>query len=191
MIFRALCLVLSVAGVTLALAACGGSSSGSSGSTTTSSTAAAASSSFSARRAALRACLEAHGVTLPARRPGGQPPNGGAPGFFGGGRGGGGGGGLAANPKLRAAFQACGGGRFFGSGGLRRRLARSSITAFVSCVRKHGFNLPSPNFSGGPVFPADIRTNGKFQSASRACSYLLVRPAGSGAASGAPPSASS
>jgi hypothetical protein len=160
-----------------------------------------------ARRAALTACLKQHGVTLPARPPGagGGPPGSGAPGggtgtsttgtsttgtgttgsgtprrrgFFGGG------GGFAANPKLRAAFQACGAKFGFGGGqGFRGRLSRTNITKYVTCVRQHGYNLPNPNFSGkGPIFPANIRSNAKFQAASRACQSLLVppRPGGSG-----------
>ncbi len=55
----------------------------------------------------------------------------------------------------------------------------------MTCVRQHGYNLPSPNFSGkGPVFPANIRSNAKFQAASRACQSLLVPQRGSGSGSG-------
>jgi hypothetical protein len=105
-------------------------------------------------------------------------------GFFGGG------GGFAANPKLRAAFQACGARFGFGAGargGFRARLSHTAITKYVACVRQHGYNLPNPNFSGkGPVFPANIRSNAKFQAASRACQSILAppRPSGSGSGSG-------
>ena len=96
----------------------------------------------------------------------------------------GGGGGFAANPKLRAAFQACGARFGFGGGqGFRARLSHTTITKYVTCVRQHGYNLPNPNFSGkGPMFPANIRNNAKFQAASRACQSLLAppRPSGSG-----------
>src|SRR5947209_19035791 len=64
----------------------------------------------SASRSAFRKCLAQHGVTLPNRRRGdGTPPAGGS-GHEPGGGGGffGGGGGFANNPKLAAAFQACG-----------------------------------------------------------------------------------
>ena len=192
------------------VAACG---SASSSSTTTTTAASAASSgagggASSSRRTALAACLKQHGVTLPARppgapgggAPGGAPPSGGTGtgttgtgttgtgttgtsttpgrGFFGGG-------GFANNPKLRAAFQACGAKFGFGAGGrgFRGRLSHTAITKYVTCVRQHGYNLPNPNFSGkGPVFPANIQNNAKFQAASRACQSLLVpaRPAGSG-----------
>ena len=164
----------------------------------------------SSRRTALAACLKQHGVTLPARppgapgggAPGGAPPSGGTGtgttgtgttgtgttgtgttprgGFFGGS------GGFANNPKLRAAFQACGaqfGFRGGAGGGFRGRLSRTNITKYVTCVRQHGYNLPNPNFSGkGPVFPANIQNNAKFQAASRACQSLLVpaRPGGAG-----------
>jgi hypothetical protein len=191
------------------LAACGSSSSTSS----TPSAAAGGSSSGAtgaagapANRAKLEACLKQHGVTLPTRPAGagrtggggsGAPPSGqggsGPPsgsgsgnrrGFFGGG----GGGGFRANPKLRAAFQACGGVR----GGFGRRggsaLSHASIQKFVTCVRQHGYNLPQPNFSGkGAIFPAKIESNAKFQSASRACRSQLT-PSGGPPNGGAPPS---
>jgi hypothetical protein len=170
------------------IAACGSASSASK--TTTSSTtasAAAGGAPNASRRAALAACLKQHGVTLPSRPPGasgGPPPGSGGSngtgsngtgttprgGFFGGG------GGFANNPKLRAAFQACGA-RFGFGGGQRSRLSRAAITKYVTCVRQHGYNLPKPNLSGkGPVFPSNIRTNAKFQVASRACQSLLTPP---------------
>jgi hypothetical protein len=189
----AIALVAVVAG--LLIAACGSSSSNSSTSTT-----AAAANSTSAGRAKLVACLKAHGVTLPAgaRRfgAGGPPGTGGAPGargpaggggglFGGGGSGGGGAGGSRGrffNSKTAAAFKACGAqfggaGRFRGRG--RFQLSHAKVTQFVACVRKHGYNLPSPNFSGkGPVFPANIRTNKKFLTASKACASILAPPGG-------------
>jgi hypothetical protein len=181
------------------IAACGSSSGSTStkGTTTTASAATGgAGGASSARRAQLAACLKQHGVTLPARPPG--APSGGAPGdgtgtgttptttaprrgFFGPG------GGFAANPKLRAAFQACGAQFGFGAGGggFRGRLSRTAITKYVTCVRQHGYDLPNPNFSGkGPVFPANIRNNAKFQAASRACQSLLVPKRGSGSGTG-------
>ena len=190
------------------VAACGsaGSSSGASNTSTTTASAAAGGGAGGgsggeanpARRAALVTCLKQHGVTLPARPPGagGGPPGGGSGtgttgtgtngtdttprrGFFGGG-------GFAANPKMRAALQACGA-RFGFGGGSRFRLARANVTKYVTCVRQHGYNLPNPNFSGkGPVFPSNIRNNAKFQAASRACQSLLVppRPNGSGSGTG-------
>jgi hypothetical protein len=195
------------------IAACGSSGGSSTTSNTTTTAAAAAGAGAnggpnSARRAALVACLKQHGVTLPARPPGaagGPPGSGGSSGgagtgttgtgttgtgttgtgttprrgfFFGGGRG------PAANPKFRAAFQACG--ARLGFGGAQRflgRLSRTNVAKYVTCVRQHGYNLPNPNFSGkGPIFPTNIRGNAKFQAASRACQNLLVpaRPGGSG-----------
>ena len=197
------------------VAACGSASSSSTTSTTTAASAAGSGAggasgggASSSRRTALAACLKQHGVTLPARppgapgggAPGGAPPSGGTGtgttgtgttgtgttgtsttprrGFFGGG-------GFANNPKLRAAFQACGAKFGFGAGGrgFRGRLSHTAITKYVTCVRQHGYNLPNPNFSGkGPVFPANIQNNAKFQAASRACQSLLVpaRPGGAG-----------
>jgi hypothetical protein len=193
----ALCAVVVLALGALTAACGSASSSSTTSSTTTTASAAAGSGSNATRRAALTACLKQHGVTLPARPP--AAPGGGTGtgrtgtgttgtgttgtgttprrGFFGGG-------GAAANPKLRAAFQACGAQFGFGGGGrFAGRLNRTAITKYVTCVRQHGYNLPSPNFSGkGPVFPANIRTNPKFQAASRACQSLLAppRPNGSG-----------
>jgi hypothetical protein len=171
------------------IAGCG-SASNSSSTTTSRTTASAAAGGAggpnASRRAALTACLKQHGVTLPARPPGaggrtGTTPNGTGTtprrGFFGGG------GGFANNPKLRAAFQACGA-RFGFGGGRRFQLSRTAITKYVTCVRQHGYNLPNPNLSGkGPVFPSNIRTNAKFQAASRPCQSLLAPPRPSGGTS--------
>jgi hypothetical protein len=170
------------------IAACGSSSSSS---TTTQAAASGSPSSASgsgsprsARRAALVACLKQHGVTLPARRPGA-----GGGGFFGGGGppAGGtsttGGRGFFRDPKMQAALKACGAnfGNFRGG----RGLGRQRITNYVTCVRQHGYNMPNPNFSGnGPIFPASIRSDPKFQAASRNCQSLLVRP-GAGTSGGA------
>jgi hypothetical protein len=197
---RGALLATAVLAATCALAACG-SSSNQSASRSSSTTRSGTSS-----RSSLFACLRQHGVTLPNRGAGAGPPGGapggggaapgdgapgagGAPPAGGGGFPGGGAGGIANNPKLRAAFQACGGRnfRFPGAPG-RFRLARTAIDKYVACVRKHGYNLPSPNFSGkGPIFPAKIRGNAKFQAASRACQSLLVpaRPTGTATTSGA------
>jgi hypothetical protein len=189
-------MALTAALAAVCLAACGSSSS--TGSSSSSSSSAAASGTASrgsgANRTKLVACLKAHGVTLPTRPPGaagtqsgagGAPPAGGSGagggqgrrrGLFGGA--GAGAGGFANNPKLRAAFQACGGGRVVGA----RRFTpnHAAITKFVACVKQHGYNLPAPNFSGkGPIFPAKIETSKTFQTASRACASDL-RPAGGG-----------
>jgi hypothetical protein len=194
------------------IAACGSASSSSGSASATSSTSttasAAAGSPNSSQRTALAACLKQHGVTLPARpagAPGGAPPGSGGTGtgttgtgtgtgttgtgttprrgggFFGGG------GGFANNPKLRAALQACGAKFGFRGGGqgFRGRVSRANVTKYVTCVRQHGYNLPNPNFSGkGGIFPTNIRSNKKFQAASRACQSLLVPPRPSGSGSG-------
>lgn len=176
--------------VSCALAACGSSSpSGSTGTNSTSTTSTTASrTGFNS--ASFRTCLKQHGVTLPSRPAGapgagasgtGTTPGAGGPpggGFFGGG---GGGRGAFSNPKFRAAIQACGGSNFRGNfrgraGG--SRLSHTAINNYVACVRKHGYNLPAPNFSGkGSIFSRKIESNAKFQAASRSCASLL-RPAG-------------
>jgi hypothetical protein len=181
------------------LAACGSSSntSSSGASSGSSSASAAAGRPSSAARSKLVACLKSHGVTLPNRPPGAQrrpsgggegdaPPGGGGGFFFGGPRRGGSGGtggpgGRVSNPKFRAAFQACGGGQF-----QRRRFTpnKAAVTKFVACVKQHGYDLPTPDFSGkGPIFPATISRNKKFQAAARACASDL-RPQGAPGASG-------
>jgi hypothetical protein len=177
----------------LVLVACGSSSNTSSSSASSgSASSAAAGGSTSAARSKFAACLKAHGVTLPSRPAGARRrPNGGEGGGFGGGGGGffggGGGGGAGAarfnNPKMRAALQACGGGRL-----PQRRFTpnKAAVTKFVACVKQHGYNLPTPNFSGkGPVFPATIERNKKFQTASRACASDLRPPGGGSGAGGA------
>ena len=190
---RSATLIVTAALVAACVAACGSS-------TTTSTTSAAAasgsaaSSTSNANRTKLVSCLKAHGVTLPSRPPGaGRPPSGSGsgsnrrPGFFFGG-GGGARGRFANNPKLQAAFKACGGGRGFG-GGRRFTLSHAAVTKFVACVNQHGYKLPTPNFSGkGPIFPVSIEKNAKFQKAARACQADL-RPAGA-PGSAPPPSGS-
>jgi hypothetical protein len=205
----AVALVTLVAGG--ALAACGSASSGSSTSSTTASASSGSGSGSSttgggsatgpnsARRAQLVSCLKAHGVTLPAR-PAGSPPPGGAGGGTGTGTTGtgttprrgfffGGGGARNISPKMQAAFKACGANFGFrgGAGGFRGRISHAAITSFVTCVKQHGYNLPSPNFSGkGPIFPRNIESNAKFQAASKACQHLLIPsrpPNGSGGTS--------
>ena len=180
---RRLPLVIAVLLSGCLVAACGSSSS-----STSTAVAAAGGPPSTATRSALRTCLRQHGVNLPARPGGLRKPNGsgggdgaqGGPpaggGFFGGG--GGPGARFRNNPKMAAAFKACGGRAF-----PRRRFALShaAINKFVICVRQHGYNMPKPNFSGnGSVFPASIRTNSKFQMASRSCARLLFPQSGGG-----------
>ncbi len=146
----------------LGLAACGssGSSSSSTSTTNAANTSTTATGSGAApgartgRFAALRACLQKEGITLPIRTPG-QPRTPGAGGFLGGG----------AGPQLpkgvtRAQFEAalkkCGGGRGFagrGAGRFNSPAYRTALAAFAECMRQNGVALPVPNTSGtGPVF---------------------------------------
>ena len=84
---------------------------------------------------------------------------------------------------MQAAFKACGANFGFrgGAGGFRGRISHTAITKFVTCVSQHGYNLPSPNFSGkGPIFPRNIQTNAKFQAAAKSCQHLLIPPRPSG-----------
>jgi hypothetical protein len=158
-----------IAFVGLLLAACGSSGGGSSDSSTDS------------QRADIQACLKKHGIVAPRQRPPqGGPPQGGPP--QGGppmsGLGGGGG-----NSKVRKALKDCG---IDVPNGARRgprngAQFRQSIEAFVSCVRRNGFNLPDPDLSGkGPVFdPAKVNQNDpKFVAASRKCRSALGQRGG-------------
>jgi hypothetical protein len=211
---RVSALALTVGITALCVAACGSSSStGSSSSSSSSASAAAGGAGGStATRTKLIACLKSHGVTLPTRPAGaggagargsgaggaggaGAPPSGSGTrprggGFFGGG---GAAGRFANNPKLQAAFKACGGTRGFAPG-RRFGFNHAAVTKFVACVKQHGYDLPAPNFSGkGSVFPASIQKNKKFQAASKACAADL-RPTGAGSspgAGGAPPGSTS
>jgi hypothetical protein len=198
--------VLAVALSAAALAACGASSSSSGGSTTTRTTASA--SSRQAQLAACLKqhgvkLPAGFGHFRPGSRPSGGAPGGGAPGAgttpgagaapgTGTGPGGGArpGGGFfgrpgARNSKFGAAFRSCGAKLGFRGGGPGGRpggsfgLNRAAVDKFVACVRKHGYDLPKPNFSrgSGGIFPSNIRTNKKFVAASRSCTKLLVRPA--------------
>lgn len=197
---RRVSLALLAIGTACLIAACGSSSSGTTSTSTVASASGSSASSFAARRTALVACLKQHGVTLPSRPPGsggpgsgrtgtataprgGGPPAGGV--FFGGGAGGGRFRQLASNPKMQAAFKACGANFRFRAGRGFGRISHQTINNYVACVRRHGYNLPAPNFSGkGSVFPAKIRTNPKFQAASRSCQKLLIPPRPGSSSSG-------
>jgi hypothetical protein len=56
---------------------------------------------------------------------------------------------------------------------LRQPLSQTTIkllTAYVSCVSKHGYNLPTPNTSGnGPVFPPGTGRIRKYRAAATNC----------------------
>ena len=179
-------LALGIVLASIALAACGSSNTNSSNSSSSSTNSTSAATTGSATsRTALATCLRQHGVTLPSGTPGagnppsgapaggsGSPPAGGPPsGFPGGG---------ANNSKFRAALKACGANFPQGRAG---GVSRQSIQKYVTCVRQHGYNLRNPNFSGnGPIFPSNVRSNAKFQTASKACQSLLAPPQPSGGA---------
>ncbi len=167
------------------LAACGGSSSSSTTTSTTNASANAAKTSTTpgrppARFAALRACLQKNGVTLPAPAAGESPLGLGGPG------------GARALPKgitraqVQAAMKKCGDGlRFRGPNGpggqtARRRFGspafRAALTAFAACMRSNGVNLPAPDTSGaGPVFSTKgLNTaSASFKAASAKCQSVL------------------
>jgi hypothetical protein len=190
--------IAAVAVAGLALGACGGSSDPDN----------SPQSANGGPNAQVRDCLKKQGIDLPSPSGGGQAPppganggegqtpggTGGAPPLPGGGAPGGGappggafGGGNSA--KMRKAFKACGvdmPNRRNGSGPANNTQYRKSIKQYVSCVRRNGFDMPDPDFSGnGPVFDPDEvdQTDKKFLAASRKCQSLLQRqgqPQGSG-----------
>jgi len=62
-----------------------------------------------------------------------------------------------------------------------------TLGKFVTCVRRHGYNLPPPNTTGtGPVFDATKvnRNDPKLLTAARACQALILRRGGGGAGAG-------
>lgn len=92
--------------------------------------------------------------------------------------------------KLQKAMEECGGGRGGpgatdgrgGPNGARRRpdvtskTYQKSIKAYVACVRKNGYDLPDPDFSGdGPIFdPKKVdQQDATFKKASVACQSEL------------------
>jgi len=179
----------------LALAACGGSSS----STATNTSAAATAPSGGTgptgaglgRFAALRACLQKQGITLPKRTPGQRPP-GGAGGFFGG---------RAAEQlpngvtpaQMQAALKKCGGGLGAGLRRINTPALRQALAKFATCMRENGVNVPAPNTSGsGPVFSTKgLNTSSpQFKTAEAKCRADLegsFRSGGAGGRSAGPP----
>jgi hypothetical protein len=175
----------------LGLAACGGSSSKSTTSTTSTSANASAAKTSTApgrppgsapglppgRFAALRACLQKNGVTLPAPTPGQGPLQ------LGGGQAGGQLPKGVTRAQVQAAMKKCGGGgRVFGPNGqaARRRFGsptfRKALTAFAACMRSNGVKLPAPDTSGtGPVFSTKgVNTaSATFRAASAKCQSVL------------------
>jgi hypothetical protein len=180
--------------ICLGLAACGGSSSTTASTTTVAANATPTTPSGSGapggpgagRFAAMRACLQRNGVTLPAPTPGQGPRVLGGPG--------------AGERKLpngvtreqfQAALKKCGGGAFAGR---NRRLGspayRDALTVYAACMKSNGVKLPTPNTSGkGPVFNSTgINTNSpQFRAAAAKCRSVLLsafRQARPGAATG-------
>ncbi len=163
----------------LALAACGGSSHSASASPTTTTPTTAA--TGAGRFAALRTCLQQHGITIPQRTPRSTTPgetfprrgNGGGGGF-------GGGGGAFLNPPagvsqtdFQNALKACGAGN--GAGGFNS----SALAAYRSCLSDHGVKLPAQGSATGSTTQTTINRNDPTVAAAmKTCAPLL--PAGFG-----------
>lgn len=96
--------------------------------------------------------------------------------------------------KLQKAMEKCGGqapgaNRRGGPAGARQRpdvnsaAYRKTINAYVTCVRKNGYDLPDPDFSGdGPIFdPKEVdQQDATFKKASKACQSTLQTPRSGG-----------
>jgi hypothetical protein len=192
----------------LVVAGCGGSSGG--GSTETSTTTASASGSGGSTKAGgmveisaeAKACLKEKGVELPefkggeggpptgSSAAGGEPPEGGE--MPEGAEGGPPSGGAPGGEKMeeqKEAFEECGveiGGGFAGGpGGAGKPNTNSAafkkqVKEYAACVRKNGYELAEPNFSGeGPVFEKAESESAEFKQASESCQSLLGGPQGS------------
>lgn len=160
--------------LSLVLVACGGSSSSSS---TTIAAAAKVTvpnlGQVSARFATLRACLTKNGIPLPKPVPGQPRALGGALGFG------------SQVPKgvsraqYEAALRKCGlyrAGNATGSHRLASPTYRKALTAFATCMRAHGQNVPPPNTSGtGPIFNTSGLNpkSAQFKAATVACAGNL------------------
>jgi hypothetical protein len=177
---------LTVAILSVTLAACGSSSS------TTSTSAAGATTSASRQQArlALAQCLRAHGLNVP------DPGAGGATG--------GGGGGIfrslqnVAPARLQAARQACA--SQFSAAFPRLNVSpaqqaqlRSQLVKFAECMRSHGVDVPDPQVGGGTggfgfrrSFGSVDRNSPAFRTALTACQSLRPRFGGGGGGAGAP-----
>ncbi|MGE4425724.1 MAG: hypothetical protein AB7G37_04635 [Solirubrobacteraceae bacterium] len=86
--------------------------------------------------------------------------------------------------KLQKAMEACGsrmggrsaGGQRGGRPAVRDADYRERVKAYATCVRKNGYDLPDPDFSGdGPIFDPDEvdQSDAKFRRASAACQTEL------------------
>ncbi|HEV2980959.1 MAG TPA: hypothetical protein VGX51_05975 [Solirubrobacteraceae bacterium] len=185
--------------IAVTFAACGGSSSKANSATNSANSSTQANGQRSGRFAALRACMQKEGITLPApsRKPA-QPGGGG--GLVGGGRG------VFKAPagvsqaKYLEALRKCGGNLLRGSRRFDTATARAALTKFAQCMRENGVNLPAPNTSGnGPVFSTKglNTTSSTFKAAESKCRADLRgrfgggrRPPGAAppnGAAGAPP----
>jgi ABC-type Fe3+-hydroxamate transport system substrate-binding protein len=165
----------------IALTACGSSSSSTTKTDTTSTAASTPGAGSAQQRTAIQACLKKYGVALPSRPPrststasrtGTTPRTGGL--FAGGANGT-----FTSNPKIRADLRKCGisaGQRPAATSQVKNPAYQRAVNDYVACVRKNGYNLPKPNFTGkGPVFNASQtnRNDPKFKAASAKCQQLL------------------
>ena len=56
------------------------------------------------------------------------------------------------------------------------RVTRKFLPAWITCIARNGYKLPTPNTSGtGSVFPAAIKQNYKYRSAAEHCVSIEQR----------------
>jgi hypothetical protein len=167
--------VLGAIGLAVLAAGCGAASGGTaapaSATTGTTTTAPGSGGPNAAAFQAYRACLSAHGVTLPGRPGAGQ---GGTPGAGAGPQGRFG----QLTAKQRQAMAACqskrpAGARGFGGGGANRGQANGAFAKYTACLKSHGvaFGSTSPSSS-------------TFAKATAACTSLLPKSTGGSANGG-------
>jgi hypothetical protein len=80
------------------------------------------------------------------------------------------------NPRFAAVLKECGPDfpRGAGFGHPFSKTAIKVLAAYVACVAKNGYRLPTPNTSGkGPVFPAGTDRILKYRAAARNCVSIV------------------
>jgi hypothetical protein len=57
-----------------------------------------------------------------------------------------------------------------------RRVMLKFLPAWISCIARNGYKLPTPNTSGiGPVFPAALQRDDKYRAAAKHCESIELR----------------
>ena len=82
---------------------------------------------------------------------------------------------LRQNPKFAAALRACGGPvAAYRAVHSIPHADRVKLEAVAACVRRHGFSIPSLNFSGtGPLLPPSVAANPRIRQVAGQCAHSL------------------